>query len=46
VARGGELERSFAYGVVRQLADPILRRQAFNARAELLDAAATLAAPR
>jgi DNA-binding CsgD family transcriptional regulator len=43
-ARGSELEREFAYGVVRQLADPILRRETSAGRAELLDGSAALAA--
>ena len=43
LARGSELEREFAYGLVRQLADPILRRQT-SSRAELLDGSAVLAA--
>jgi DNA-binding CsgD family transcriptional regulator/tetratricopeptide (TPR) repeat protein len=44
-ARGGELEREFAYGVIRQLANPIVRRQTPAGRAELLGGAAGLAAP-
>ncbi len=45
VARGSELEREFPYGVIRQLADPVLRAQTPAGRAELLDGAAGLAAP-
>lgn len=45
LARGGELEREFAFGVVRQLADPILRRETTAGRTELLDGSAALAAP-
>ena len=44
VARGSELEREFPYGVIRQLADPILRAQTPVARAELLEGSAALAA--
>jgi DNA-binding CsgD family transcriptional regulator len=44
-ARGSELERAFAYGVVRQLFEPLLARLAAEERAELLAGAATLAAP-
>ena len=44
LARGSELEREFAYGLVRQLADPILRRQTPAGRAELLGGSAALAA--
>src|SRR4051812_11496743 len=40
-ARGGELERDFAFGVVRQLFEPLLARD----RSELQSGAATLAAP-
>src|SRR2546423_5037765 len=40
-ARGGELERDFAFGVVRQLFEPLLARH----RSELLSGAAALAAP-
>src|SRR4051812_16358681 len=40
-ARGGELERDFAFGVVRQLFEPLLSRQG----TELLSGAAALAAP-
>jgi DNA-binding CsgD family transcriptional regulator len=45
VARGSELEREFAYGLVRQLADPILRAHPPAGRRALLDGAAALAAP-
>ncbi len=44
-ARGGELERDFAYGVVRQLLEPRLMRAAAVERAALLQGAAALAAP-
>jgi DNA-binding CsgD family transcriptional regulator len=44
-ARGGELEGEFAFGVVRQLFEPLLATAAPEARAELLAGAATLAAP-
>jgi DNA-binding CsgD family transcriptional regulator len=43
--RGGELERSFAFGVVRQLYDPLVRAASPRRRAELLSGAARLAAP-
>ncbi len=42
-ARGGEYERDFPYGVVRQLFEPVLRDTA--RRAELLSGSAALAAP-
>jgi DNA-binding CsgD family transcriptional regulator len=42
-ARGGEYERDFPYGVVRQLFEPVLRDQA--RRAELLSGSAALAGP-
>jgi DNA-binding CsgD family transcriptional regulator len=42
-ARGGELERDFAYGVVRQLFDPLLARGAETAR--LFEGPAAVAAP-
>jgi DNA-binding CsgD family transcriptional regulator/tetratricopeptide (TPR) repeat protein len=42
-ARGGEYERDFPYGVVRQLFEPILAEPA--RRAELLTGTASLAAP-
>ncbi len=44
-ARGGELEEEFAYGVVRQLFEPLLAAAADDLRAELLSGAAGLAAP-
>jgi DNA-binding CsgD family transcriptional regulator len=44
-ARGSELERAFAYGVVRQLFEPFLARQSAKDRRELLAGAAALAAP-
>jgi DNA-binding CsgD family transcriptional regulator len=42
-ARGGEYERDFPYGVVRQLFEPILAEE--TRRAELLTGSASLAAP-
>jgi DNA-binding CsgD family transcriptional regulator/tetratricopeptide (TPR) repeat protein len=44
-ARGSELERSFSYGVVRQLFEPLLASLPTEERAELLGGAAGLAAP-
>src|SRR6266536_1170860 len=44
-ARGSELERSFSYGVVRQLFEPLLASLPGDERAELLEGAAALAAP-
>ena len=44
-ARGSELERLFSYGVVRQLFEPLLASLPEEERAELLSAAAGLAAP-
>ena len=44
-ARGGELEEEFAYGVVRQLFEPLLATASDDLRAELLSGAAGLAAP-
>jgi DNA-binding CsgD family transcriptional regulator len=44
-ARGSELERSFSYGVVRQLFEPLLVSLPPEERAELLTGAAALAAP-
>jgi DNA-binding CsgD family transcriptional regulator/tetratricopeptide (TPR) repeat protein len=44
-ARGSELERAFAYGVVRQLFEPFLARLRAEERAELLVGASALAAP-
>src|SRR6266542_2713076 len=43
--RGSELERSFSYGVVRQLFEPFLASLRTEDRAELLTGAAALAAP-
>jgi DNA-binding CsgD family transcriptional regulator/tetratricopeptide (TPR) repeat protein len=44
-ARGSELERAFAYGVVRQLFEPFLARLPAEDRRELLAGAAALAEP-
>jgi len=44
-ARGSELERSFSYGVVRQLFEPLLVSVPAEERAELLAGAAELSAP-
>jgi hypothetical protein len=44
-ARAGELEREFAFGVVRQLFEPLLARSSEEERGELLSGAAGLAAP-
>jgi DNA-binding CsgD family transcriptional regulator/tetratricopeptide (TPR) repeat protein len=44
-ARGSELERAFAFGVVRQLFEPFLARLPAEERAELFTGAAALAAP-
>jgi hypothetical protein len=44
-ARGSELERSFSYGVVRQLFEPLVASLPVDERAELLEGAAALAAP-
>src|SRR4051794_25714138 len=44
-ARGGELEQEFAYGIVRQLFEPLLAAASADERAELLGGAASLAAP-
>ncbi len=44
-ARGSELERSFSYGVVRQLFEPLVASLAADERAELFSGAAALAAP-
>jgi len=44
-ARGGELEQDFAYGVVRQLFEPLLARSPSRERAKLLAGAAGLAKP-
>lgn len=39
-ARGGQLEREFPFGVMRQLFEPVLARASATRRAELLDGAA------
>jgi DNA-binding CsgD family transcriptional regulator len=44
-ARGSELERDFAFGIVRQLLEPLLVRASAEERARLLDGAASLAEP-
>jgi DNA-binding CsgD family transcriptional regulator len=44
-ARGSELERSFSYGVVRQLFEPLLASATAEERAGLLGGAAALAQP-
>ncbi|MGH2870582.1 MAG: AAA family ATPase [Solirubrobacteraceae bacterium] len=44
-ARGGELEREFPFGVVRQLFDPVMVNLDDSARERIVDAAAALAAP-
>jgi DNA-binding CsgD family transcriptional regulator/tetratricopeptide (TPR) repeat protein len=44
-ARGTEFERTFSYGVVRQLFEPLLARLSAGERAELFAGAAALAAP-
>jgi len=44
-ARGGELEREFSYGIVRQLFEPALAGARGRSRAEILSGAAALAAP-
>jgi predicted ATPase len=44
-ARGSELERTFSYGVVRQLFEPLLASMSEEERAEALDGAAALATP-
>src|SRR5581483_8189168 len=44
-ARGSELERSFSYGVVRQLFEPLLASVDAGERADLLGGAAALAQP-
>lgn len=44
-ARGSVLERSFAFGVVRQLFEPILRRSSAEERRDILAGAAGLALP-
>jgi DNA-binding CsgD family transcriptional regulator len=44
-ARGSELERTFSYGVVRQLLEPVVAQLSEEDRAELLSGAAQLAIP-
>jgi DNA-binding CsgD family transcriptional regulator len=44
-ARGGELEGEFAYGIVRQLFEPLLASAAPNLHAELLSGPAALIEP-
>jgi DNA-binding CsgD family transcriptional regulator len=44
-ARGGELEGEFAYGIVRQLFEPLLVSVSPDARAELLSGPAALVEP-
>jgi DNA-binding CsgD family transcriptional regulator len=44
-ARGGELEGEFAYGIVRQLFDPLLAAVSSDLRAELLSGPAALIEP-
>jgi DNA-binding CsgD family transcriptional regulator len=44
-ARAGELERDYAFGVVRQLFEPVLARCSVDERGDLLSGAASLAAP-
>jgi class 3 adenylate cyclase/predicted ATPase/DNA-binding CsgD family transcriptional regulator len=44
-ARGGELEHDFAYGIVRQLFEPLLAAATSDERSELLGGAAALSAP-
>lgn len=45
VARAAELEQSFAFGIVRQLLDPLLAAASDAQRAEWISGAAELAAP-
>src|SRR3954453_22757992 len=45
-SRGAELERDFAFGVVRQLFEPVLADATAEERADLLEGAAELAARR
>jgi DNA-binding CsgD family transcriptional regulator len=45
LARGGELERDFGFGVVRQLLEPALEAADDGERSELLAGAASLAEP-
>ncbi len=44
-ARGSELERDFAFGIVRQLLEPLLAKASAKERARLLDGVAGLAEP-
>ncbi len=44
-ARGSEFERSFSYGVVRQLFEPLIAALCAEERADLMAGAAALAAP-
>src|SRR5215469_4624837 len=44
-ARGGELEQRFAFGIVRQLFEPLLARASGADRADLMTGAAALAWP-
>src|SRR3954462_9207352 len=44
-ARAGELEHEFAFGVVRQLFEPLLAASSPEERVELLTGAASIAAP-
>ncbi|MGH3084895.1 MAG: AAA family ATPase, partial [Gaiellaceae bacterium] len=44
-ARGGELEGEFAYGIVRQLFEPLLASASPDLRAELLSGPAALIEP-
>src|SRR5262249_5951374 len=44
-ARGGELEGEFAYGIVRQLFEPLLGSASSDLRAELLSGPAALVEP-
>jgi hypothetical protein len=44
-ARAAELERAFAFGVVRQLFEPVLRNMPADERELLLDGVAGLTRP-
>ena len=44
-ARGGELEQGFAFGIVRQLFEPLLARASGADRSDLMTGAAALAQP-
>ena len=44
-ARGGELEQGFAFGIVRQLFEPLLARASGADRSDLMTGAAALARP-